>query len=260
MEPILAVPDVRATVAYYEEKLGFSGGWFWGEPPVHAGVSWDKVGLQFSLQESFVPTGAEFYIGVTEIEDIYQRHGSAGVEMLQALETKPWGMQEYLIQDLNGYRLRFGQPARQSSAGSERVSDIVIESRLPDLEDYERLVRAVGWTPFTNFETLPLALKAALHGVVALRNDEVIGCALLLGDNASFLYVKDVMVHPNYQGQGVGSRLMENLMAWVESHVPDRVLVGLYTGSSLTGFYEKFGFSGPETLVGMTRIIRRKED
>lgn len=256
LEPILAVPDVRAAVAYYEQKLGFSDSWLWGEPPVHAGVLWHKVGMQFSYREDFVAIGAEFYLNASELDALYERHCEAGVEIVQELEAKPWGMREYTVRDLNGYRLRFGEPHRATQPKGEAV-EVRLEARLPTITEYERLLRAVGWASQPNFETWTVALRAPVYSVVALHEDEVIGCALLLGDSVSFLYVKDVMVDPRFQRQGIGSRLMENLMTWAETNAPDRTLVGLFTGAGLTGFYERFGFTGPESLVGMTRVVRR---
>jgi hypothetical protein len=35
------------------------------------------------------------------------------------------------------------------------------------------------------------------------------------------------------------------------------MLVTLFTGQHLAEFYERFGFSGPETLYGMSRSIER---
>ena len=37
----------------------------------------------------------------------------------------------------------------------------------------------------------------------------------------------------------------------------DGMLVTLFTGQHLAEFYERFGFSGPETLYGMSRSIER---
>ena len=36
--PVISASDVAATVAYFEQTLGFKQRWSWGEPPVYAGI------------------------------------------------------------------------------------------------------------------------------------------------------------------------------------------------------------------------------
>jgi catechol 2,3-dioxygenase-like lactoylglutathione lyase family enzyme len=47
--PTLQVPDVEAAVEFYTEKLGFSPGFAWGDPPEMAGVNLGDVSVH--LQE-----------------------------------------------------------------------------------------------------------------------------------------------------------------------------------------------------------------
>jgi GNAT superfamily N-acetyltransferase len=88
-------------------------------------------------------------------------------------------------------------------------------------------------------------LAAAIYTVVAedASSSSAIGCALLLGDGASFFYVKDVMVHPDWQRKKVGTSLMQHLIHWVENNAPEKSLIGLYTREGLESFYGQFGFA-----------------
>ena len=36
-QPILAVRDVKETIAFYQDILGFENPWFWGDPVRYAG-------------------------------------------------------------------------------------------------------------------------------------------------------------------------------------------------------------------------------
>jgi len=76
-----------------------------------------------------------------------------------------------------------------------------------------------------------------------------------LGDGAHFYYVKDVNVHPDWQGKRVGTALMRELMDWADANGPDGAMIGLYTGEMLTNFYGQFGFRAG---YGMTRTVRRR--
>ena len=78
---------------------------------------------------------------------------------------------------------------------------------------------------------------------------------MVLGDGATFAYLKDIMVHPEWQGRGIGTRIVEALLAVLRRSEHDGMLVTLFTGQHLAEFYERFGFSGPETLYGMSLKI-----
>jgi len=119
LEPILGVPDVKATAEYYRDKLGFAIEFFYGDPPTHAGVSrgeWSfpAARIQLSRLESeraSVPTVDLFIFVGPDIARLYDAYRNSGVEIASTLEAKPWGMREFAIRDCNGYLLRFGTPA-----------------------------------------------------------------------------------------------------------------------------------------------------
>jgi GNAT superfamily N-acetyltransferase len=89
--------------------------------------------------------------------------------------------------------------------------------------------------------------------VVACDGDRVVGTGLMIGDGVSFFYLKDVMVFPEYQGQGIGKAIVGALMDYLRREAPDRSLIGLFTRKDLAEFYEQYGFLGPEEgLFGMS--------
>ena len=95
--------------------------------------------------------------------------------------------------------------------------------------------------------------------VVAVVAGQTVGCAFLTGDNAGFYYVRDVIVHPDWQGRRIGTALMQALMEHLRAHGPAHALVGLFTGSHLHDFYAQFGFRGPNSgLYGMTQTLGEK--
>jgi RimJ/RimL family protein N-acetyltransferase/catechol 2,3-dioxygenase-like lactoylglutathione lyase family enzyme len=113
VEPILAVPDVRAAAAYYRGKLGFAIEFTYGEPPMHAGMvrgDWTFPAARLQLtQGEAVPARLFFFIG-SNIDLLEQEYRSNGVEFASRIENKAWGMREFAIRDLNGCILRFGMP------------------------------------------------------------------------------------------------------------------------------------------------------
>jgi GNAT superfamily N-acetyltransferase/uncharacterized glyoxalase superfamily protein PhnB len=259
VSPILPVLDVPAAVDFYRHRLGFPDGWTWGEPPTHGGASWGRAEFQFSQQPELAgrAVGTSYFVHVSEVEELHDRHRAAGVEIISSLENKPWQWREYTVRDLNGYFLRFASPEVERKASQSLPKTIAIERRPPALADYERLLRAVGWEELVNWDHTPQVLASAVAGTSAVdrRTGAVVGCSLLQGDGISFYYVRDVMVQPDYQGRGIGKALMGELMAWLEERAPERSMVGLFTGENLARFYERWGFRGPESLYGMTRRV-----
>ena len=81
---------------------------------------------------------------------------------------------------------------------------------------------------------------------------------MVLGDGATFAYLKDIIVRPEWQGRGIGTRIVEALLAILRRPSPDGMLVTLFTGQHLADFYERFGFSGPERLYGMSLTIEQR--
>ena len=258
-EPIFPVTDVVATVRYYRDVLGFAEEWVWGEPPDFGGVRWGKVGAMFALQSgSDAKVGGQWHSFFVEgIDVLYSRHTRKGATIYSPLEAKPWGLREYTVRDLNGHYLRFGQRGSDRSAGREPASDVVIVERLPTPEEHSVLVHAVGWADNVRPDRAAQVLSGARFGVVAVVRDLAVGSGLVLGDGVTFAYLKDIVVHPEWQGQGIGTRIVEALLTIIRRSRPDGMLVTLFTGQHLAEFYERFGFSGPEKLYGMSLKIER---
>jgi ribosomal protein S18 acetylase RimI-like enzyme len=73
-----------------------------------------------------------------------------------------------------------------------------------------------------------------------LDTGAVVGMARIVGDGGSVYHVCDMAVHPDHQRQGLGSRMMERLLAYLDENAPDRAYVNLM--ADVEGFYERFGF------------------
>jgi GNAT superfamily N-acetyltransferase len=258
-EPIFPVADVLATVRYYREVLGFAEEWLWGEPPDFGGVRWGKVGAMFSLQtRPDTQVGGQWHSFFVEgIDALYSLHRRNGATIHSPLEAKPWGLREYTVRDLNGHYLRFGQRGSGRQSGREPAANVAIVERLPTPGEYHVLLQAVGWGSNDRPGRAEKALSGARFGVVAVDGDRAVGMGLVLGDGVTFAYLKDIIVLPEWQGRGIGTRIVDALLAIVRRPGSDGMLVSLFTGQNLAEFYEQFGFCGPERLYGMSLNIER---
>lgn len=110
-EGILAVPDVVAATTYYRGVLGFKKEWHWDTPVTFGGVRWDKINVMFCRQPELAARieGHQHAIFLSGVDQLYELHKKNGAAIISPLENKPWGLREYMVRDLNGYHLRFGE-------------------------------------------------------------------------------------------------------------------------------------------------------
>ena len=128
VHPTLRVPDVEGTCAFYRDKLGFDIEFLWGAPPVHAGLRLGCVSIHFS-QGAPSPDGHWIYLIVDDVDRLFEWYRSNGVETLDEPQTRPWGMREFNLNDLHGYRLRFGQHDFRSGP-PVKVERVEIQARI----------------------------------------------------------------------------------------------------------------------------------
>ena len=250
-EAIFITGDVRASLDYYRDVLGFEGDWTWGDPPTFGGVRWRTHNIFFSLQPELAEqiAGHPHWMLVEGVEDFYQRHKERGADIIAGLEQKPWGFSEYTVRDINGYHLRFAEPAKGGHSREARkplAPGIRLEERPITPTEHGSLFAAVNWTQHFNMSVASDALNRSLYSVVAADGHRTVGMARVTGDGAFTFYVQDVVVLPECQRQGIGTALMDSVMRWIGGNAPPKAFVGLFTGRSLSPFYEQFGFQGSE--------------
>lgn len=108
LHPGLAVRDLMATVEFYTSRLGFTLGFTWGDPPGFAGVNLGEVQVFLSTGTPS-PDGCDVFFVVGDVDELYAFHRGAGVEVVQEIGDREYGLRDYTVRDLNGYRLTFGQ-------------------------------------------------------------------------------------------------------------------------------------------------------
>jgi len=268
VEPVFPVRDIPSTIRYWKETLGFPQHWVWGDPPSNGGVSWQKAFVQFVRQPALAESskGNSIWIRLHHVEALYAFHQLSGAEIVAPLELHSYGMEQYSVKEINGYYVHFaGNPVKsarsaggQVGGGESREYIVRIVERKPSVEEYSRL-QVCLWGQEESSGIVGRILSTAAYGVVAedVTGGDMVGCAFVLSDLAGFYYVKNVMVHPAWQGRGVGTALMKTLMKWVESYASRPSLVGLFAKEALEPFYQRFGFL---SSFGMVKDIGGVEE
>ena len=105
--PSLAVPDVNRAVEFYTSKLGFKLAFTGGDPPKFAAVKLGQAEL-FLEQGTPGPHACSVYFVIGNADQLHEFQRESGVEIVEPPGIRQWGIRDYTIQDLNGYRLTFG--------------------------------------------------------------------------------------------------------------------------------------------------------
>ena len=105
--------------------------------------------------------------------------------------------------------------------------------------DIADLRQAVGWNRMERDLSDP-RLTTTLQ-LCALDENHLIGYAQVISNQVTDAYIQDVMVHPDYQRQGIGTQLMEKLLSRLEEDGIYMVSI-IYGEEVLRPFYERFGF------------------
>lgn len=127
-------------------------------------------------------------------------------------------------------------------------------------DDYFMLRESVGWINFSR-KQVQSALSNSIYTVIAVDNDKTIGMGRLVGDGMYYIMV-DIVVQPDCQNRGIGTKIVDMLTAYVNRETPvcGRSSIQLIAEKGKEGFYEKVGFKiipHEHCGVGMRKVVRK---
>ncbi len=98
--------------------------------------------------------------------------------------------------------------------------DFHIKEELTE-QDFRRLCGVVGWDHYADHVSNQM-MKADLGNVAlilsAVFNGETVGALRLINMGYAH-YIETVCVHPDYQGQGIGTALVQYCADWIQTNV-----------------------------------------
>lgn len=112
--PVLHVPDVLATTAYYRDVLGFT--WDFGDE-TYAVVWRDNSAIHFVRDEG-VPRGVHLFQWVKDVDAYHAEVVGRGAEVAMSPRDQPYGIREFGVRDINGVGIVFGQDTDEAPAES----------------------------------------------------------------------------------------------------------------------------------------------
>jgi len=144
-------------------------------------------------------------------------------------------------------------PSSISEASSKEARIVFSTERDIDLYELEELCDAVGWSR----RPLRKVKKAIEHSFLVasmwqVRGNQkrLIGFARATSDHAFNATIWDVVVHPDFQSQGLGKALMKYVLKKLRSEEISNVT--LFADPHVVDFYRTMGFmADPEGIKGM---------
>jgi len=116
-----------------------------------------------------------------------------------------------------------------------------------------RLYQEAGWWTGQAREN-PELIRRIVAGshcfVLAVAEDEIIGMGRAISDGINDAYIQDVTVLPGFQGQGIGTGIVEEILKRLRAD--GLQWIGLIAGSHSHPFYRKLGF---EKMPAATPMI-----
>ncbi|TLS36954.1 GNAT family N-acetyltransferase [Pseudalkalibacillus caeni] len=128
----------------------------------------------------------------------------------------------------------------------ENTNQIKICNSLEGLDwgELVNLFETVEWKGRTK-ENLQQAFHSSYYVALLYDDNRLIGCGRVISDGVFYGAVYDVIIHPDYQGKGIGRKLMANIL----SKMDDVNFIHLTTTEGREPFYEKLGLRKHKTAM-----------
>ena len=133
-----------------------------------------------------------------------------------------------------------------------------VENPNVTLEEVLPLYEAVGWTNYTQKPAmLKEAYKNSLHIIGALNDEgKLVGILRAVGDGASILFIQDILVYPEYQHQGIGTKLLQQTLEKYKNVY--QIQLATDDSTKTVSFYESNGFTSLTSLNCVSFIYTGK--
>lgn len=120
------------------------------------------------------------------------------------------------------------------------------DSELPSDQVVE-LYQSLNWSAAKKPDKLIAALYGSHTVVTAWLGDRLVGLGNAISDGHLVVYFPHMLVHPNFQHQGIGRGIMDT-MAGIYQDFHQQTLIA---DGAAVGFYEKTGFSKTRSCLAM---------
>ena len=126
ISPTLAVRNMKQTIQFYRDSLGFKMGMAFpdADNPEYVDLSKDGMAIMLITARS-IGIGAEAKLGIgvnlymqvdDDIDEYYSELKKKGVKTVVDIKDEPFGIRDFTVEDINGYKLTFNQVSKAVKA------------------------------------------------------------------------------------------------------------------------------------------------
>ncbi|MEZ5196979.1 MAG: GNAT family N-acetyltransferase [Bacteroidales bacterium] len=130
--------------------------------------------------------------------------------------------------------------------------NILFKNHIPDKDKFYDLFITTNWNDSYKLcpEQLFEALQKCWYMISAYDGDRLVGFGRMICDGVVHALILDLIVHPDFQNQGIGSQILNKLVEKCRQHkIRD---IQLFSVKGKAEFYHKNGFKErPEGAPGM---------
>jgi uncharacterized glyoxalase superfamily protein PhnB len=119
ISPTLAVRNMKQTIQFYRDSLGFKVGMTFpdADNPEYAHLSKDGMVLMFIPaqnigigREEKLGVGVNMYMQIDgDIDEYYNELKDKDVNIVVDIKDEPYGIRDFTVEDIDGYKLTFNQ-------------------------------------------------------------------------------------------------------------------------------------------------------
>ena len=110
-------------------------------------------------------------------------------------------------------------------------------------KEYCELRSAVAWKPIPE-DQAQSGIDHSDFVIACWDGETIVGCARIFWDKGYIAYLADVMVKPAYQKQGIGKKMVEECISYIDGQLKEgwRIKIVIVSAKGKEPFYERFGF------------------
>ena len=109
-----------------------------------------------------------------------------------------------------------------------------------DVKEICDLRQSVGWNRMEKEMADPRLTSFYHIAVYEEENQKIIGFVDSVSNGVTDAYIQDLMVHPDFQGKGLGSELMNKMIDYLKK--AGIYMISVLYDEDLKDFYSRFGF------------------
>lgn len=135
-------------------------------------------------------------------------------------------------------------------------SKLVYREKLPAPAAYHQLFETTGWnqTYRAGADELYKAISSSWYALSVYNHNDLVGFGRIISDGVLYALICDLIVKPSCQGQGIGSTLLNKLIA--RCRTQQIRVIWLFSAKGKSSFYKNFGFvERPADAPGMQMLI-----